>query len=76
MWHNLNVMQIEKNVFDDIINVIMNVKRKSKDNINTQKVVGVIVTLLRLLCHRIVMALSWKPAHSYLRTKKEAIWMA
>ena len=30
--HNLDVMRIEKNVFENIFNTVMNVDRKTKDN--------------------------------------------
>ncbi|KAL0405750.1 UNVERIFIED_CONTAM: hypothetical protein Slati_3888900 [Sesamum latifolium] len=32
--HNLDVMHIEKNIFDNIFNTIMNIKKKTKDNLN------------------------------------------
>ena len=35
--HNLDAMHIEKNVFEQIINTIMNVKGKSKDDMNSRK---------------------------------------
>ncbi|KAL0434952.1 UNVERIFIED_CONTAM: hypothetical protein Sradi_0203100 [Sesamum radiatum] len=35
--HNLDVMQIEKNVFDNTFNTIMNIKGKTKDNLNARK---------------------------------------
>ena len=35
--HNLDVMHIEKNEFEQIVNTIMNVKGKSKDDINSKK---------------------------------------
>ncbi|XP_048591404.1 uncharacterized protein LOC125576096 [Brassica napus] len=34
--HNLDVMHIEKNFFDNIMNTLMNVKGKSKDTINSR----------------------------------------
>ncbi|KAL0457803.1 UNVERIFIED_CONTAM: hypothetical protein Slati_0407500 [Sesamum latifolium] len=34
--HNLDVMHIEKNVFDNIFNTVMNIKRKTKDNLNAR----------------------------------------
>lgn len=34
--HNLDVMHIEKNICDSIIGTLMNVKWKTKDNINTR----------------------------------------
>ncbi|XP_019057626.1 PREDICTED: uncharacterized protein LOC109116509 [Tarenaya hassleriana] len=34
--HNLDVMHIEKNFFDNVINTIMNVKGKSKDNVKSR----------------------------------------
>ncbi|XP_042958047.1 uncharacterized protein LOC122293557 [Carya illinoinensis] len=35
--HNLNVMHIEKNVFDNILCTLMNMPGKSKDNINSRR---------------------------------------
>lgn len=40
--HNLDVMHIEKNVFDNVFFKIMDVKGKSKDNINARKDVGIL----------------------------------
>ena len=34
--HNLDVMHIEKNVFDNSINTIMNVPSKTKDNLKSR----------------------------------------
>jgi hypothetical protein len=34
--HNLDVMHIEKNVFENIFNTVMDVKRKTKDNIKAR----------------------------------------
>jgi hypothetical protein len=36
LCHNLDVMHIEKNVFDNIFNTIMDVKEKTKDNIKAR----------------------------------------
>ena len=35
--HNLDIMHIEKNVFDNIFNTILDVKGKTKDNENARK---------------------------------------
>ena len=35
--HNLDVMHIEKNFFDNIINTVLNVRGKTKDTINARK---------------------------------------
>ncbi|KAK4390242.1 hypothetical protein Sango_2087500, partial [Sesamum angolense] len=35
--HNLNVMHIEKNVFDNIFNTVMDIKKKMKDNTNARR---------------------------------------
>ncbi|XP_059306394.1 uncharacterized protein LOC132057810 [Lycium ferocissimum] len=43
--HNLDVMHIEKNVFDNIFNTVMNVKGKTKDNTKSR-------ADLKVLCHR------------------------
>ncbi|KAL0372098.1 UNVERIFIED_CONTAM: hypothetical protein Scaly_0891400 [Sesamum calycinum] len=40
--HNLDVMHIEKNVFDNIFNTVMNIKGKTKDNLNARKDVEII----------------------------------
>ncbi|KAL0430659.1 UNVERIFIED_CONTAM: hypothetical protein Sradi_0691900 [Sesamum radiatum] len=34
--HNLDVMHIEKNVFDNIFNIVMDIKGKTKDNLNAR----------------------------------------
>ena len=34
--HNLDVMHIEKNVFENIFNTVMDVKGKTKDNIKAR----------------------------------------
>ncbi|KAL0434385.1 UNVERIFIED_CONTAM: hypothetical protein Slati_2772800 [Sesamum latifolium] len=35
--HNLDVMHIEKNVFNNIFNTVMDIKGKTKDNLNARK---------------------------------------
>jgi hypothetical protein len=35
LYHNLDVMYIEKNVFENIFNIVMDVNGKTKDNIKT-----------------------------------------
>ncbi|RDX90084.1 hypothetical protein CR513_28091, partial [Mucuna pruriens] len=35
--HNLDVMHVKKNVFDNILNMIMDIKGKTKDNANTRE---------------------------------------
>ncbi|KAL0325330.1 UNVERIFIED_CONTAM: hypothetical protein Sradi_5102300 [Sesamum radiatum] len=40
--HNLDVMHIEKNVFDNIFNTVMDIKGKSKDNLNARKDLAII----------------------------------
>ncbi|RDX99680.1 hypothetical protein CR513_17246, partial [Mucuna pruriens] len=35
--HNLDVMHVEKNVFDNIFNKVMNIKGKTKDNVNARE---------------------------------------
>ncbi|KAL0434352.1 UNVERIFIED_CONTAM: hypothetical protein Slati_2769500 [Sesamum latifolium] len=35
--HNLDVTHIEKNVFDNIFNTVMDIKKKEKDNLNARK---------------------------------------
>ncbi|KAL0433979.1 UNVERIFIED_CONTAM: hypothetical protein Slati_2732200 [Sesamum latifolium] len=45
IWHNLDVMYIEKNVFDNIFNTVIDIKGKMKDNLNAQKD-------LKIICNR------------------------
>ncbi|KAL0307565.1 UNVERIFIED_CONTAM: hypothetical protein Scaly_2978600 [Sesamum calycinum] len=40
--HNLDVMHIEKNVFENIFNTVMDIKGKSKDNLNARKDLAII----------------------------------
>ncbi|KAL0416146.1 UNVERIFIED_CONTAM: hypothetical protein Slati_3446500 [Sesamum latifolium] len=42
MQHNLDVMHIEKNVFDNIFSTVMDIKEKSKDNLNAWKDLAII----------------------------------
>ncbi|KAL0332930.1 UNVERIFIED_CONTAM: hypothetical protein Scaly_2194500 [Sesamum calycinum] len=43
--HNIDVMHIEKNVFDNIFNTVMDIKGKTKDNMNTRRD-------LKMMCNR------------------------
>ena len=47
--HNLDVMHIEKNVFDNVINTVMDVAGKTKDNLNARKD-------MRDICDRPILA--------------------
>ncbi|KAL0305275.1 UNVERIFIED_CONTAM: hypothetical protein Sangu_2493100 [Sesamum angustifolium] len=40
--HNLDIMHIEKNVFDNIFNTMMNIRGKMKDTLNTRKDLNII----------------------------------
>ncbi|XP_020550342.1 uncharacterized protein LOC110012142 [Sesamum indicum] len=69
--HNLDVMHIEKNVFDNIFNTIMDVKDKTKDNVRSRKD-------LELYCSRTEMHLFegangkiYKPKAPYTLTKAQ-----
>ncbi|KAL0302854.1 UNVERIFIED_CONTAM: hypothetical protein Sradi_6153500 [Sesamum radiatum] len=46
--HNLDVMHIEKNMFDNIFNTFINIKGKSKDNLNARKDLTIICDRLEL----------------------------
>ena len=35
--HNLDVMHIEKNVFDNVFNTVMDVKGRTKDNVKARQ---------------------------------------
>ncbi len=43
--HNLDVMHVEKNVFDNIFNIVMNFKDKTKDNVRSRED-------MKILCKR------------------------
>ncbi|KAL0370881.1 UNVERIFIED_CONTAM: hypothetical protein Sangu_0406200, partial [Sesamum angustifolium] len=43
--HNLDVMHIEKNVVDNILNTVMDIKKKMKDNMNAHRD-------LKIICNR------------------------
>ncbi|XP_047342609.1 uncharacterized protein LOC124946061 [Impatiens glandulifera] len=61
--HNLDFMHIEKNVFENIIHTVMNVKGKTKDNINARKD-------MFNICNRPELHID--PQSSCMRTKKAA----
>ncbi|XP_047340380.1 uncharacterized protein LOC124943970 [Impatiens glandulifera] len=70
--HNLDFMHIEKNVFENIINTVMNVKGKTKDNINARKDMFVVCNRPEL--HLDPDTMSHKPKKaSYTLTKAENI---
>jgi hypothetical protein len=70
--HNLDVMHIEKNFFDNIFNTVMNVKGKTKDNEKARK------DLSRYCCRRDLEMQALpngkigKPKASYTLTKSDA----
>ncbi|XP_047341596.1 uncharacterized protein LOC124945211 [Impatiens glandulifera] len=59
--HNIDFMHVEKNVFENIINIVMNVKGKTKDNINSRKD-------MFLICNRPELHID--PRESINRTSK------
>ncbi|XP_047326651.1 uncharacterized protein LOC124930343 [Impatiens glandulifera] len=59
--HNLDFMHVEKNVFENLINTIMNVKGKTKDNLNARKD-------MFLICNRPELHID--PSSSFKRTNK------
>ncbi|XP_047320563.1 uncharacterized protein LOC124924590 [Impatiens glandulifera] len=70
--HNLDFMHIEKNVFENIINTIMNVKAKTNDNLNARK--NMFLVCNRLELHVDLDTLSRKPKKaSYTLTREENI---
>jgi len=36
LWHNLDVMHIKKNVFDNFMNTLLNVLGKTKDSLKSR----------------------------------------
>ncbi|XP_039146743.1 uncharacterized protein LOC120283984 [Dioscorea cayenensis subsp. rotundata] len=70
--HNLDVMHIEKNVFDNIMDTIFDIPGKTKDNLNVRKD-------LHILCDRpelhvpIDNTVPHKPKAKYTLTKNEKV---
>ncbi|KAG8362941.1 hypothetical protein BUALT_BualtUnG0021300 [Buddleja alternifolia] len=70
--HNLDVMHIEKNMFDNVFNTVMDVKGKTKDNVNAR-------LDLQNICKRRHLELKEvngkyiKPKASYTLTKEEQL---
>ena len=71
--HNLDVMHIKKNIFDNIFNTIMDLKGKSKDNTKT-------IMNLKEHCRRKELELIdvgggkyWKPKTQYTFTKEQKL---
>ena len=71
--HNLDVMHIEKNIFDNLFNTIMDLKGKSKDNTKTRMD-------LKEYCRRKELELIdrgggkyWKPKAQYTFTREQKL---
>ncbi|KAL0292430.1 UNVERIFIED_CONTAM: hypothetical protein Scaly_2590300 [Sesamum calycinum] len=67
--HNLDVMHTEKNVFDNIFNIVMDVKWKKKDNLNAHKD-------LKNICNRLKLEVdkhrpNAMPKAAYILTKEQ-----
>ncbi|XP_058774870.1 uncharacterized protein LOC131649136 isoform X2 [Vicia villosa] len=60
--HNLDVMHIEKNVFENVFHTVMNNKEKTKDNENAR-------LDLEKYCHRKELLLKKKPNGNYMKPK-------
>ena len=68
--HNLDVMHIEKNVFDNVFDTVMDVPGKSKDNVNARKDI-------EILCDRPKLHLDnahgRKPKACYTMSKEQKV---
>ena len=69
--HNLDVMHIEKNVFDNIFNTVMDVKDKSKDNIKARLDLAEFCNRPELQLQRRVNGQLIKPKACYTLTKEQ-----
>ena len=73
--HNLNVIHIEKNVFENIFNIVMDMKGKTKDNIKARLDVA-------LFCNHKNMELIYdgsrvvKPRASFVLDKNTGLQLA
>ncbi|XP_050876180.1 uncharacterized protein LOC127079866 [Lathyrus oleraceus] len=70
--HNLDVMHIEKNVFDNIFNTVMNVKDKTKDNEKAREDLAKLCFRGDLELQPLENGKNGKPKASYTLTKSEA----
>jgi len=68
LFHNLNVMHIEKNVFENIFNTVMDVKGKTKDNIKAKMDIALFYNCKNM---KLVFDGSWvtKPRTSFVLEK-------
>jgi hypothetical protein len=66
--HNLDVMHIEKNMFENIFNIVMDVKGKTKDNIKARLDIALFYNRknMKLVCDRSRVA---KPRASFVLEK-------
>jgi hypothetical protein len=66
--HNLDVMHIKKNMFENIFNTVMDVKGKTKDNIKVRLDVALFCNRknMKLVCHASQVA---KPRASFVLEK-------
>nr|XP_017239698.1 PREDICTED: uncharacterized protein LOC108212485 [Daucus carota subsp. sativus] len=69
--HNLDVMHVEKNVFDNVFNTVMNVKGKTKDNDKARLDLKDICKRPTLEIHESVNGKTVKPHARYTLTKKQ-----
>ncbi|CAJ2650874.1 unnamed protein product, partial [Trifolium pratense] len=70
--HNLDVMHIEKNVFENIFNTVMNVKGKTKDNDNARRDIGLYCKRNELLLVETSNGKLLKPRANYTLSPEEA----
>jgi hypothetical protein len=70
--HNLDVMHIEKNFFDNIFNTVMNVKGKTKDNEKARKDLSLYCCRRDLEMQALPNGKIGKPKASYTLTKSDA----
>jgi hypothetical protein len=70
--HNLDVMHIEKNFFDNIFNTVMNVKGRTKDNEKARKDLALICKRNDLLLVKQANGKFLKPRANYTLTTEEA----
>ena len=69
--HNLDVMHIEKNVFDNIFNTVIDAKEKTKDNIKARKDLELYCSRRQLHLYEGPNGKVYKPKASYTLTKEQ-----
>ncbi|KAK4406487.1 hypothetical protein Sango_0655200 [Sesamum angolense] len=71
---NLDVMYIEENVFDNIFNMVMDIKEKTKDNMNAHRNLKIIHNRPELELDERRPTVMPKAVHTLAKEQKRRVW--